>query len=301
MRTKTFVRLASSIGLTGLGLATLVAACSSDRPKEPEPVARAMAAITQERPCQVPTTPGAPCGMLGRTIALSVPEGGNLSEIAVMASNSLKLGDRVQVTSVQGAPTPVVNLGAQETEVGVEAVIGNLQSVGNVVLRDRATVAGFVQTSGILTIQNGATVEGPILEDHQLLDSMNEVSWPVFVANESRPGVQLEADQEMTLSPGAYGSLRVASRAILNLSSGTYSFDSVQLEPDSEVRLSTDAGPALINVFEAFTNRGRFIKVGADPNEILVSYVGTSPAWIQAPFEGTIVAPEAKLDPSPIA
>lgn len=292
---RTFVRFGPIIGPTSLGLVALVVACNTDSPQEPEPVARATEAVTQERPCQVPTTPGVPCSRVGRSITIPIPEGTGRDQVAVFASHALKINDRVRIEAMGGQPAPIVGLGEVETIIGADAVLGGLQSVASVFLRERATVSGPLQTTGTITAQNGVTISGPVSEGHELLEELDDLSWPVFAPNEARPAIHLEPGEEVTLEPGVYGALRIAPRAKVHLRSGRYGFDAFTLESDGEVRFSGPE-PVLLDVFESFTHRGRWVAAQGDMPPVLVSYVGRAPAWVEAAFHGTLVAPEAKVE-----
>lgn len=52
--------------------------------------------------------------------------------------------------------------------------------------------------------------------------------------------------QNPAFAPGSYGSVRVASRAKLSLSTGTYYFGSLDVEPQAIVQLKQDLGPVII-------------------------------------------------------
>src|SRR5690606_11910561 len=110
---------------------------------------------SQERSCQVPTTPGMTCPQLGRTVTVVVPVASDHPGLALWASGTLRVNDRARVESASGAPARVANVGEIETNIGADAVVGDVRSVASVVLRERALVGGVVQTGGTLQVQNG--------------------------------------------------------------------------------------------------------------------------------------------------
>src|SRR5690606_42054744 len=85
---RTFVRFGPIIGPTSLGLVALGDACNTDNPQEPEPVARATEEVTQERPCQAPTTHRVPCSRVGRSITLPLTAETGRQQLAVYAAHA---------------------------------------------------------------------------------------------------------------------------------------------------------------------------------------------------------------------
>src|SRR5690606_23052395 len=98
-------------------LALFLAACGSE-PKTAE-VAAAVVAVT--------TAPG--------TLNIAYPEGVDLQQVPILGIGTVRLNDRVQVLADGGTPTTIVNGGDGETNVGVDATVGSVQSVARVVLR----------------------------------------------------------------------------------------------------------------------------------------------------------------------
>ncbi len=195
-------------------------------------------------------------------------------------------GPGVEVVCGQG-PTTVQSTANVQTDV---------RSVGDVILFDQATVDGNIITGGQFIHQNQWTVTGDILEEQNLLPGVPldfAVEYPT-----AGPSVQLEPDQAQTLPPGSYGAAVIKSRAKLDLSAGEYFFDSLLVESEGELALDTTGGPVILYVQGSLSYRGKMGSVPA--SDVLVIATGTSQVEIDAPFRGTLVAPNAALRLSPV-
>jgi hypothetical protein len=218
------------------------------------------------------------------------------SSLAVLyASNQLTLADRVQTP--QNAL--LVSAGTALTRVGVDARIGSLQSRGPVELRDRARATGAILSGGSVTLGNGAGADGGIKANAAVaLDSLASFALTFPAAG---PPIVLNPDQQQQASPGSYGAVHVYSRSTLTLTGGDYFFESLMLEPQAALILDSRAKPVRIYVKSSFVYRGQILdQLGGTPR-LLVAYFGTSDGIVEAPFDGTIVAPKAKIVLSSVA
>ena len=98
----------------------------------------------------------------------------------------------------------------------------------------------------------------------------------------------------MALAPGSYAAISLNANAVLTLSAGTYSTESLDLEPDSEVRIP-QTGVVQLNVRSSLIYRGQIVAVGnADPN-LLLLYLGTGAVTLERRFNGFYVGVGAAL------
>jgi hypothetical protein len=112
--------------------------------------------------CSGPSADGT-CQRGSALFGMVLPLGRSRDQIAVWALRDLRIDDRVQVLDVGNQPAEIANQAPEGvTDVGVEAVVGNLASASPVILRDRSRVAGNVVAADSLT-------QGNIL--HRKLDS----------------------------------------------------------------------------------------------------------------------------------
>jgi hypothetical protein len=221
------------------------------------------------------------------------------NDLVLYAKGQLKLNDRVVVKSLNCANWGIVaNAGTTETNIGVEAKLGSLLSRAHVVVRDRGEVHGFIRTSDTLEKHNQTVIDGPV-EEHATLVLPNlalNVQFPTV----TQGTIELEPNQQQTAGPGFYNQLHPKSNAQVFLSSGTYYFNDLFLEPSSKVWLNASSGPIIIWVKNSFTFRGEFLDSAGGFPRVFVGYLGTSTAVVEKKYRGTLSAPNAKISISTI-
>src|SRR5690606_26559621 len=94
---------------------------------------------------------------------------------------------------------------------------------------------------------------------------------------------------------GAYGNVSIKSRAVLTLVAGTYTMNSLSVEPQAKLVFDDSAGPIFIYVRDALTYRGDSIVSSSHSPDVLLGYFGTPTAYFDAPFYGDILAPRAEI------
>jgi DNA-binding protein YbaB len=211
------------------------------------------------------------------------------------AQNSLELADRAQLERQDGRFAPAVSSGAAETNIGVEAQVGDLWSRGPVVLRERAHVNGSLRAKGAISRQNDTLVTGTITENGFLLQ-IPKLSFSVTFPSTNQGTVTVAPDQTRTLTPGAFGDVAVQSRATLFLSTGTYFVNNLTVEPQAKISCTSSAGQVVIQVKNGVTFRGSIIEKNGGRPKLFVGVFGTSPVSLGAPFTGTLVALDARVD-----
>jgi len=175
--------------------------------------------------------------------------------------------------------------------VGNDAAInGNLISLSPVQLRDRTTVT-FIDTNAGLTRGNNDHIAGvstatPVLPAFPTVSQQFTGTQVITVA----------PDGSRNLAPGQYGAVTVFSRAKLVLSTGTYVFTSLDLEPQATlVTPSAAAQTARIFVRDSVIYRGRTANVSGALAPMFLAYTGTNPITIESVYTGTIIAANASL------
>ena len=269
------LRARAQLALTALFSLALALGCARETPNEAAG-GTAKQAVTYER-----------------TLSFSLPPLTASQSVALGATKSLLVRDRSQVRIPSGGYATVANLAAGgATSVGVNAKVGNLWSVPSVALRPGSTVTGFVKTSGVADPKVDATVTEGITEN---LPISPELRTRKVVFPNATQNVELGPNQTRVLLPGSYLKLNVKSNAKLTLSAGSYYFESLTFEPNAEIRLNKSAGPIYVYVLNSFIHRGTFVDGGGKLANALFGYFGTSLATVEAPFLGTLVAPNAKI------
>jgi hypothetical protein len=230
--------------------------------------------------------------VVDRVVSYSLPPMTPSQEVALAATRSLTVHDRAKVRTINGGYATIANLATGTTGVGVDAHVGNLWSVPNVALQERASVHGFLKTSGVVQPQNGTSVSGGTTEHLTIVPEQRtrHVLFPAATQN-----VDVEPNQQRQLAPGSYLRLNVKGLAKLTLSSGVYYFESLTFESQAEIRLNKTDGPIYVYVLNSFIQRGTFVDGGGKLANVFWGYFGTSDALVEAPFLGTLVAPSAKI------
>ena len=229
-----------------------------------------------------------------KTVSLSTAAGVPVPGAVLAAQEGVVFGAGAKVLPASGGSSAASSaLGSAGISVEPDADLRELWSRGTVTLRDRVLVRGVVHAATV-TLGNGVVVDGGI-DRQPKLDPPNALSWKVTFPGVTGGNVNLEPDRQRTLVPGRYDQVRVASRSTLKLSSGTYYLSSLQLEPQAVVSLEQSAGPVLLYVDSSLQLRGTFAVSGGGTPDLGLVFLGSSEVFVEVPFSGALVAPNAKL------
>lgn len=233
------------------------------------------------------------------TLTLKLPANTGIGDFALAANGALRVGDRVKLVDARQAPAAAANAGTQETSVGVEAASGSVTSVAAVALRDRANVQGDVKSAGAITKGTAVVVSGltspsrtdltPLVQETVLLDfggtSLGDRSYEPPASGE----------RVSSLAPGRYGKVTLKTNNRLNLTSGSYVLDGLQLEPQARIVVDDSAGPVLISVRDSLLFKGKFEALSGQHPALRLAYAGTAAVVLESAFAGTLLAPNASL------
>ena len=230
---------------------------------------------------------------LAQGLLVDLPGNIDREAVAIVASDSLRINDRVVVAGLNGERVAVVNTGTTETNIGVDAIVDEVLSASSVQLRNRALVKGSVVSGGTIDLQDGAFVDDGAEEftDFPLVQVADASMIPVGTVD-----VMIEPDQSWALAPGNYRSIVVKSRARLYLSAGRYNAAQFTLEPDSRAITNSDAGTTELYVRDSMSYKGALEDTSVfEPSAILV-YAGTNDVHVERRLLATLVAPNAKVN-----
>ncbi|MGH7271313.1 MAG: hypothetical protein ACREJ3_12870, partial [Polyangiaceae bacterium] len=214
-------------------------------------------------------------------------------------TRSMTLGDNVTVQDDAGALATIANESTTLTTIGAGAHVGNVWSVGPVVIGPGALVSGFITSASTVTPQPGATITGSVVPNPTLSLPVPDAS---FTFPSSNAGdIVLLPGQTQTLAPGAYGAVSVPAGATLTFSRGTYDFNSLDIEPLATVNLDQTNGPIAVYVQSSLTFRSSFKSIGGAATDVLVAYEGVDSVVLQASFVGTLVALNARIELASVA
>lgn len=205
----------------------------------------------------------------------------NVSDrVALYANGFLRLADNVTMADWSVA----VNAGTNQTEIGAGSVTGDIWSKAPVFLRSDSTVAGTVWSDEQPELQNGSR----ILEGHNFLSkNIDALVWM-----RSFSGLtswhHVEPNTTLTLEPGSYGNAQI--KGVLELSSGSYDFESLSFEPGSVLKLNQNEGPVRIHVASTVTFRGVVESTSGEAPLLTIACFGTGYNFLEAPVEAVVIA-----------
>jgi hypothetical protein len=184
-------------------------------------------------------------------------------------------------------------MGQTSTELGADSkVTANVWSKAPVFMRERANITGTLNATSVLPPQNNTVVTGGI-QTGQSLSPATNIGWSAVPPGPQTTLAGLEPGQSVSLAPGSYSQLTVKSSAQVTLQSGTYSFTGFDIEPQGSIVL-TGSGPVLVYTSGNVIYRGT-TSVGPGVPPLFLVYTGSNSLAIEAPYTGTIVAPNASL------
>ncbi len=229
---------------------------------------------------------GTPC-----SFSIVTPSTLTQASLLLSATSTLKIDDRVTVNETNGNPATIANLGTATLQIGTDGHLGDIWSLGPVTIADRTVVNGTIHGAVSVTTGNSVTVKAKDNKSFTTTTSTSSVTFPTTNAG----GFDLEPGATGRLGPGSYGAVAVKSRSTFHVSTGSYLIESLDLEPQSTLTLDTTSGPIVFYVRSSVILRGTITSI-TDARDFTLIYLGTTPLAVEAPFNGTIVAPSAQVN-----
>jgi hypothetical protein len=245
-----------------------------------------------------------PSSCLNRVCSASVnvPTGFGKNDFTLLAAQSLKLDPRAQVFAPDGSKGQAAALGSTGTDIGNSASMGQLLSVGSVLVEASASITGGITSAGTVSQQLGAVVSGAVLQHTPIPSTavgLESLTLPVAF----RATVNLEPGTSALLTPGAYDGLAIKSRSTATAQAGTLILGDFSLEPGATFSIQNQAGPVVIHVLNHFACKGTW-SLGADTANVKLVYWGTDALSVEcslgattfeAPFASVRVADRIKV------
>lgn len=220
-----------------------------------------------------------------QTVTLPVPVGLNPQDLTLGATGTVTVNDRAQILGPLGSGTGgnLAAKGTAQSSTGVGSGVRNLWATGNLWFRQSAI--GYYKTQGTVSIQDGTTFADP--DENRANVTIN---WdPIWKVELTVPPGGSIPNLSAPVVPGNYGAVTVYSGQTLNLSSGDYTFTSLDLEPGSAVMMANPA-PRI------FVNSNLILRSGLVGTGLILAYLGSNPASVEASFHGDLfLAPNADL------
>jgi len=228
------------------------------------------------------------------TLEISVPEGHEVSDFAVLASTSVRLGDRADATDGADGSGAIAAVGRIGVFLGQRASSGSVIAAGPVVLDNGARVDGTVTSAADVTLRRGASVTGEIVENQPLVTEQ-ETLLSVRLGGTSFGPVRVHGGPPRRLEPGKYGAVDVRPRGELDLGGGVYVFDSLDIQRAGELKIDNSSAAVEIHVLRGLSCHQDPLLQTPRPNVRLV-YWGTVSTTIDCSLDPIgLIAPNASV------
>jgi hypothetical protein len=214
-----------------------------------------------------------------------------IQEYTLAAQSSLHVSSGVTINST-AQNVQAFSAGTGTTLVDPDAKLGTIVSQGPLSLRDRVKVTGTAESAGAVTSGAGVIVTGGIVQNTPL-GALDNVSFSATFSS-TVPADKTISSGSQTLVPGRFAGLTVMGGATAVLSAGTYYFNSLTLQSGSILSLSGSTGAVIVYVGDTVIYRATIVGTAAD-KRLLLAFAGSAGVFIETPFRGTVVAPQAAL------
>jgi hypothetical protein len=227
-----------------------------------------------------------------------------LKDLCLYARGALHIADRAQIQNGNSAFAPIANAGGSgDTNIGDNAQVGDIWSRSPITLRGRAHVNGSIRTNSTVThpvnpdttVVTGTVVESGFIQIPNL--NMLPVTFPPAQgAIDLQPVTPPKPPNVLNIKPGSWSSVSVKNTATLGLQTGTYFFDSLDIETGGTLALDSKGGQVIVWLrLNGLIFRGKIVEKTALAPRLFIGIFGVTQATISAPFTGTVVAPDSSL------
>ncbi len=202
----------------------------------------------------------------------------------IITQGTLTVGQRVKVNGdITGS-----NISLELDSIVTGAVDVN----GSVLVNERVQVGGTLSVDGTLNTVGSYSTGGT-----QYPTTVTIPSLPNVAVSPGTEYVSVPIGGEKTLAPGQYDTLDVSAIATINLSSGTYHFNRLNISPDAIVNLDVSAGPIDIRVDGDVTIEARvkYNIIGGDGTSFGLLSNGNVSFQPQSNFPSSIYAPHGSI------
>jgi hypothetical protein len=229
-------------------------------------------------------------GILLSDVAFVDEEEEPVPEPFCQASEAFIVSKSAQVTSSVASLPAVANSGTGQTFVDELATVHGILSVGPVEVRKNATVNGDVRSASTTNVSPLAMVTGAVVAGASVtLPALPTL--PAFPAPVG-PTINVNPGPVVTRAPGSYPTVNVNSGGTFRLSAGDYYFQTLNINNGG--RLEAVTGTRIF-VKNALAYRARIVTTSSAPQPVFLGYAGTTTLRMEAPFDGSLLAPNARV------
>ncbi len=221
------------------------------------------------------------------TLTLSAPASVSPLAPALLASQAVTFGAQNNVT---GTVVAMGTSGFGLNSGSASVVTGDAWSQAFASLGSSSRVTGTLHAA---QSQLGAGASVGHLDSNPQFAPNSNLSWVVTVPSPG-PNVALHAAQQLSLTPGNYGTIGLDNGATVTLSAGTYFATNLNFASGSKITLDGSNGPIIVYATGSLTLNGLF----SGGSQFFIADLGTTPITLGAsgaPFVGDIIAPSTSI------
>lgn len=176
----------------------------------------------------------------------------------------------------------------------MESKVGNIESRGQITLRNYAICSDFAFSSQQITLQNGAVC--PVKNANYSFSSdvlpSGIATYPVDFSGVPQLTTVVNTNETANLTPGRYWNYTCRINGKLKLTSGVYYFHSLYMENNSIIECDVTSGPVKIFISDFYYSGATCNIIGGDASKVFYGYSGTNTADVDK-LKGTLIAPNA--------
>jgi hypothetical protein len=227
-----------------------------------------------------------------------------LNGLCFHAHGNMSIGNNVKIVgTAAGTFAAIANAsGGGTTTLGTDIRVGDVWSRAPVTIADRTIVNGSVRSNLAITpatfpAPGGQNVTGQVAANSVIV--VPALDFNVTFPTQNQGPIHLDPGNPPTtkaINPGAWGDITVKTGCELQLKTGTYTFTSLDLEPNGKISLDSKNGQVLIHVKGNLIWRGLLTERTGTTPKLFMSCFATSPISLEAPFRGSFVAPNASVN-----
>ncbi|MEM7114189.1 MAG: LamG-like jellyroll fold domain-containing protein [Chloroflexota bacterium] len=235
---------------------------------------------------------------LGDDYVLTVydPTGGTATGAHAAALESCLVSDDKEI-NLHSFNTTDCNLVANGvSEIGNNGFVGGDVTSGNKVeLKQNVVIAGNAISGGVVDLHNNVVISGTISENATVYEPVLPLLDNVVPGTED---VTIAQNTTLDLPAGDYADLDVGGGAVLNLSSGVYTFASIDVQNNATINIDLANGPVLVRVAtDLVMGQGITMTSSGSVRDILFEVAGGKVKLDRTgTFLGTYVAPNAFIE-----
>ncbi len=232
--------------------------------------------------------------------------------VALLSKEKIQMNDRAECVWQNGSYCPVASFGKSfdgeyGVKLGVEARVGTVYSAKSVLMRDRSSVFGNLETGETVERQSSTpVVSGKIIEHSSQTDIYSEYCSNLM--DGFIPDLDFSIDSLKTVNAGeSYGTSRMGSNSShtdYNFNSnselkfdgsGEFGFASLNFQKDAKLQAPTES--VILYIGNDFLWNGTIVAddMVSVAQHLMIYYYGSNRVYIQTNFAGTIIAPNAEV------